>query len=139
MVKYRYYSSNLFVNLWLCTVVPLDEPLKVKTFVNSSLIPDVFQSYLAALAGMDSVVKPRSFVSTHSTLDVQRCRRCLVLVLEHGGTFGDLRRRLRLQFDGVWRKNRVSRDTKRPRRAIPMVPGKSRACVFDLLQPCMFM
>lgn len=63
-------SSNLLVNFWLCTVVTLSKPIKGKIFVYCSLIREIFHSYLAALTGMDAVVKPWSFVPTHSTLDV---------------------------------------------------------------------
>lgn len=57
--------------------------------------------YLAALAGVNAVVKARRFVSAHTALDVQLRRRPVVVLFEKDGTFRELRRRLWLQLYGV--------------------------------------
>lgn len=61
----------------------------------------VVHPYLAALAGVNAVVKPRGFVPTHAALDVELRRRSVVVVLEEDRTFRELRGRLRLQLDRV--------------------------------------
>lgn len=61
----------------------------------------VVDPYLAALAGVNAVVKPRGLVPAHAALDVELRRWSVVVVLEEDGTFRELRGRLRLQLDRV--------------------------------------